>query len=65
MITFNLMLNSTNSNTQIIIGGDINAHIGIRTCEEHKHVLGPNGIPRSNARGKNLIHIFAAHNYEP
>ncbi len=56
------MLNSINSNTQIIIGGDINAHIGICTCKKHKHVLGPNGIPRSNARGKNLIHIFAAHN---
>jgi hypothetical protein len=29
------MLNSINSNTQIIIGGDINARIGICTCEEH------------------------------
>jgi hypothetical protein len=24
-------------------------------------VLGPYGIPRSNARGKNLIHVFATH----
>ena len=40
-----LMLNSINTNTQIIIGGDINARIGIRTCEEHTQVLGPYGIP--------------------
>ena len=58
----NSMLNSINSNTQIIIGGDINARIGIRTCEEHQHVLGPHGIPRNNACGKNLTHIFASHN---
>jgi hypothetical protein len=43
------MLNSINVNTTIIIGGDINARIGTRTCEEHMQVLGPHGIPRSNA----------------
>ncbi len=48
-------------NTQIIIGRDVNAQMGIRTCNEHMQVLGPYGIPQSNARGKNLIHVLAAH----
>ena len=59
-----LMLNSINRNTQVIIGGDINAWIGKRTCNEHKQVLGSYGIPQSNARGKNLIHVLAAHNLQ-
>jgi hypothetical protein len=56
------LLNSINPNTQIIIGGDINACTGTRTCDEQKQVLGPYGIPRSNARGENLLHVLAAYN---
>ena len=59
---FDSMLNSINSNTMIIIGSDINARIGIiRTCDKHTNVIGPHGIERSNARGKNLLHILGAH----
>jgi hypothetical protein len=55
------MLNSINVNTTIIIGGDINARIGTRTCEEHMQILGQHGIPRSNARGESLLHVSAGH----
>jgi hypothetical protein len=59
--SFDSMLNSINSNTMVVIGSDINARIGIRTCEEHASVIGPHGIERSNARGENLLHIRGAH----
>jgi hypothetical protein len=55
------MLSIISSSTQIVMGGDINARIGIRTCDEHKETLGPHGIARSNAHGKNLLHVLAAH----
>jgi hypothetical protein len=53
------MLNAINPNTQIVVGGNINAWIGMRTCDEHKQVLGPYGIQRSNARGENLLQVLA------
>jgi hypothetical protein len=53
-----------NPNTQIVFGSDINAQIGVRTCNEHKQVLGPHRLPRSNTRGKNLLQVFAAHNLQ-
>ena len=59
--SFDSMLNSINSNTMVIIGSDINARIGIRTCDKHANVIGPHGIERSNARGENLLHILGAH----
>jgi hypothetical protein len=59
--SFDSMLNSINSNTMVMIGSDINARIGIRTCEEHASMIGPHGIERSNKRGKNLLHILGAH----
>jgi hypothetical protein len=45
---FDSMLNAINPNTQIVIGSDINARIGVRTCNEHKQVLGSQGILRNN-----------------
>jgi hypothetical protein len=45
---FGSMLSSINPNTQIVMVGDINARIGVRTCDKHKEVLGPYGIARSN-----------------
>jgi hypothetical protein len=60
-LLFDSMLNAINPNTQIVIGSDINARIGVRTCNEHKQVLGPHGIPRSNTRGENLLQVLAAH----
>jgi hypothetical protein len=59
---FDSMLNASNPNTQIVIGSDIIAQIGIHTCNEHKQVLGPHGILRSNTRGENLLQVLAAHN---
>ncbi len=56
------MLNAISPSTQIIIGSDINAHIGTCSCEEHRQALGPFGIKRNNVRGKNLIHILGSHN---
>jgi hypothetical protein len=41
---FDSMLGSINPNTQVVLGGDINARIGVCTCNEHKEVLGPHGI---------------------
>jgi len=46
------MLNAISPSTQIIIGSNINAHIGTRSCEEHKHVLGPFGV----------LHVLGSHN---
>jgi hypothetical protein len=59
---FDSMLNAIYPNTQIVIGSDINARIGVCTCNEHKQVLGPHGIPRSKTRGENLFQVLAAHN---
>ena len=59
---FDSMLNAINPNTQIVIGSDINAWIGVCTCNEHKQVLGPHGIPWSNTQGENLLQVLAAHN---
>jgi exonuclease III len=55
------MLSIISPSTQIVMGGDINARIGIRTCNEHKETLGPHSIAQSNARGKNLLHVLAVH----
>ena len=55
------MLSIISSSTQIVMGGNINARIGVRTCNEHKETLGPHGIAWSNADGKNLLHVLAAH----
>ena len=60
--TLDSMLNAINPSTQIIIGSDINARIGTRSCEEHKQVLGPFGIERDNTRGENVLHILGSHN---
>jgi hypothetical protein len=60
-VLFDSMLSSINPNTQIVVGGDINARIGVRTYNKHKEVLGPYGIARSNIRGNNLFHSLAAH----
>jgi hypothetical protein len=45
---FDSMPSSINPNTQIIVGGDINARIDVHTCDKHKEVLGPYGIKLSN-----------------
>ena len=57
---FDSVLADINLNTQLIVGSDINARIGTRTSDEHKQVLGPYGIARSNGRGENLVHIFGS-----
>jgi hypothetical protein len=54
------VLSSIGPSTQIILGGDINARIGIWHCNEHRDTLGPHGIPRSNARGDNLLQVLIA-----
>ncbi len=59
--SFDSMLNSINSNRMVVISSDINARIGIRTCEEHDSMIGAHGIERSNERGKNLLLILSAH----
>jgi hypothetical protein len=43
--TLDSMLSTVSPNTQIVMGGDINARIGVRTCDEQKETLGPYGIP--------------------
>jgi hypothetical protein len=55
------ILSTINPNTQIVMGGNINAIIGVRTCNEQKEILGPYGIARSNACGENLLQVLAAH----
>jgi len=58
------MISDISPSTQVILGGDINARIGIRHCDEHKETLGPHGIPRSNAHGENLLQILTANKRE-
>jgi hypothetical protein len=55
------MLSIISPSTQLIMGGNINARIGIHICNEHKETLGPHGITWSNAHGKNLLHVLAAY----
>jgi hypothetical protein len=59
---FDSVLTNINLSTQIIVGSNINARIGTRTSDEHKQVLGPYGIPRSNMHGENLVHILGSNN---
>ena len=54
------MLSTISPSTQIILGGDINAKIGIRHCVEHKETLGPHDIVQSNKRGENLLKVLTA-----
>ena len=54
------MLSTISPTTQIVLGSDINARIGIRNCDEHKETIGPHGIDRSNVRGKNLLQVLTA-----
>ena len=54
------MLSTISPTTQIVLGSDINARIGIRNCDEHKETIGPHGIDRSNARGENLLQVLTA-----
>ena len=54
------MLSTISPTTQIVLGGDINARIGVRNCDEHKETIGPHGIDRSNARGENLLQVLTA-----
>jgi hypothetical protein len=61
-LLFDSILNAINPNKQIVIGSDINARIGVHTCNEHNQVLGPHGIPRSNTQEENLLQVLAAHN---
>ena len=56
------MISTISSSTQIILGSDINARIGIRHCDKHKETLGPHGIQQSNARGENLLQVLTANN---
>ena len=54
------MICTISPSTQVILGGDINARIGIRHCNEHKETLGPHGIPRSIVRGEILLQVLTA-----
>jgi hypothetical protein len=58
---FNYMLSAINPNTQIVVGGDINARIKVRTCDEQRQVLGPYGIKQHNVCGENLLKVLTAH----
>ena len=54
------LLKKIPSNSDIIMGGDVNARIGVRDRAGNELVLGPHGIPRRNARGANLLGIYAS-----
>ncbi len=61
---FDSVLADINLNTQDIVGSDMNARIGTRTSDEHKQVLGPYGIARSNTCSENFVHIFGSNNMQ-
>ncbi len=57
------MLSTISPTTQIVLGSDINARIGIRNCDEHKETIGPHGIDRSNACSENFLQVFSHHHF--
>ena len=46
----------------IIMGGDMNATIGIRDCEALNNVLGPYGMPKRNEKGRDLLQTYQSNN---
>jgi len=45
-------------NHEIIMGGDMNAQIGRKDCEEFADVLGPFGPRHRNQKGLDLLHTY-------
>jgi hypothetical protein len=58
----NSLLSSIPTKTEIILGSDVNACIGIRDRPEYSSVLGPHGIKGRNTRGSNLLQVYSTHN---
>ena len=46
----------------IIMGGDMNAAIGIGDCEALNDVLGPYGMPKRNEKGRDLLQTYQSNN---
>ena len=46
----------------IIMGGDMNATIGIRDCEALNNVLGPYGMPKRNEKDRDLLQTYQSNN---
>jgi exonuclease III len=64
---FNNQLDSALANDvphgyEIIIGGDINAQIGVCDCDELNDVLGPFGIETRNEKGRDVIQTYQCNN---
>ena len=54
------LLSSIPANTELLMGADINARIGVRDRSEFSSVLGPFGVAGQNDRGKNLAQLYSS-----
>lgn len=52
------IFNKAPDNAHIIMGGDINARIGIREGDDLVKVIGPYGVKGDNDRGKDVISLL-------
>ena len=52
------IFNKTPANAHVIMGGDINARIGVREGDESAKVIGPHGVKGDNDRGKDVINLL-------
>jgi hypothetical protein len=59
--TLHSLLQLVPENSEIIIGSDINAKVGLRDCDNVKAVLGPHGPIHRNTRGSNLLSLYLSH----
>ena len=64
---FNTQLDATLSKIEskfdIIMGGDMNAQVGIRQDgDEYNDVLGPFGLSHRNEKGRDLLQVYQSNN---
>ena len=55
------LLSKIATKTEVLVGKDVNARIGIWDRTEYKSVLGLHGIDGRNTQGTNLLQIYSSH----
>ena len=62
--TLDELLSRAPAGCEIIMGADVNSNIGKLdgiSSTEFRSVLGPHGLPRRNAKGESLLHVYLGH----
>jgi exonuclease III len=55
-------LNNLPANHNLIMGGDINAQVGRRDCEEYEDVMGIWGMKERNDKGRSVLEVYMTYN---